>query len=50
MEAPYYRPMHREVEVFYHAYRNQLALMLKGPTGCGKSRFSRPWQWRCTAP
>jgi nitric oxide reductase NorQ protein len=31
--------MHREVEVFHHAYRNQLALMLKGPTGCGKSRF-----------
>jgi nitric oxide reductase NorQ protein len=39
MEASYYRPIHREVEVFHHAYRNQLALMLKGPTGCGKSRF-----------
>jgi nitric oxide reductase NorQ protein len=39
MSAPYYRPIHREVEVFQHAYRNQLALMLKGPTGCGKSRF-----------
>jgi nitric oxide reductase NorQ protein len=39
MQAPYYRPIHREVEVFHHAYRNQLALMLKGPTGCGKSRF-----------
>jgi nitric oxide reductase NorQ protein len=39
MAAPYYRPIHHEVEVFHHAYRNQLALMLKGPTGCGKSRF-----------
>ena len=39
MTAPYYRPIHHEVEVFQHAYRNQLALMLKGPTGCGKSRF-----------
>jgi nitric oxide reductase NorQ protein len=39
MQSPYYRPIHREVEVFHHAYRNQLALMLKGPTGCGKSRF-----------
>lgn len=39
MTVPYYRPIHREVEVFQHAYRNQLALMLKGPTGCGKSRF-----------
>lgn len=39
MSTPYYRPIQREVEVFQHAYRNQLALMLKGPTGCGKSRF-----------
>lgn len=39
MHVPYYRPLHHEVEVFQHAYRNQLALMLKGPTGCGKSRF-----------
>jgi nitric oxide reductase NorQ protein len=39
MTRPYYRPIHHEVEVFQHAYRNQLALMLKGPTGCGKSRF-----------
>lgn len=38
-KVPYYRPIHREVEVFDHAYRNQLALMIKGPTGCGKSRF-----------
>ncbi len=37
--VPYYRPIQREVEVFDHAYRNQLALMIKGPTGCGKSRF-----------
>src|SRR6516225_92927 len=39
MTRPYYRPIHHEVEVFQQAYRNQLALMLKGPTGCGKSRF-----------
>lgn len=39
MPRPYYHPVQREVEVFQHAYRNQLALMLKGPTGCGKSRF-----------
>ena len=38
-KVPYYRPILREVEVFDHAYRNQLALMIKGPTGCGKSRF-----------
>jgi nitric oxide reductase NorQ protein len=39
MTVPYYRPIRHEVDVFHHAYRNQLGLMLKGPTGCGKSRF-----------
>jgi nitric oxide reductase NorQ protein len=39
MTIPYYRPIRHEVDVFQHAYRNQLGLMLKGPTGCGKSRF-----------
>ena len=39
MTLPYYRPIRHEVDVFHHAYRNQLGLMLKGPTGCGKSRF-----------
>ena len=39
MSVPYYRPIQREVEVFEHAYRNQLPLMIKGPTGCGKTRF-----------
>ena len=35
----YYQPIRHEVDVFQHAYRNQLPLMLKGPTGCGKSRY-----------
>lgn len=39
MSRPYYRPIQHEVEVFQQAFRNQLGLMLKGPTGCGKSRF-----------
>lgn len=39
MTIPYYRPIRHEVDVFQHAYGNQLGLMLKGPTGCGKSRF-----------
>jgi nitric oxide reductase NorQ protein len=37
--APYYRPTGHEVEVFRSAYANRLPVMLKGPTGCGKSRF-----------
>jgi nitric oxide reductase NorQ protein len=36
---PFYRPHGNEVSVFEHAYRNRLPLMLKGPTGCGKTRF-----------
>ncbi len=36
---PYYRPVGRECEVFRFACENQLPLLLKGPTGCGKSRL-----------
>lgn len=36
---PYYRPVAQETEVFLHAFQNRIPLMLKGPTGCGKSRF-----------
>ncbi len=35
----YYRPVHQEVEVFRHAWDNRLPVLIKGPTGCGKSRF-----------
>jgi len=37
--APYYRTLANEDAVFAHAYRERLPLLLKGPTGCGKSRF-----------
>ncbi len=36
---PYYKPAGRECEVFEHAFKNRLPLLLKGPTGSGKSRF-----------
>ncbi|MCR9140889.1 MAG: CbbQ/NirQ/NorQ/GpvN family protein [bacterium] len=36
---PYYRPVDREIEVFEAAASQRLALLLKGPTGSGKSRF-----------
>jgi nitric oxide reductase NorQ protein len=35
----YYKPIGREVEVFTQCYRLQLPLLLKGPTGCGKSQL-----------
>ena len=37
----FYRPHSNEVEVFETAARNNLPVLLKGPTGCGKSRFVR---------
>lgn len=36
---PYYRPTGRECDLFQTAYTNGLPLLLKGPTGCGKTRF-----------
>lgn len=39
MNAPFYRPIGHEVSVFEHAYGQRLPLLIKGPTGCGKSRF-----------
>jgi nitric oxide reductase NorQ protein len=36
---PYYVPVGDEEAVFKAAYRQGLALLLKGPTGCGKTRF-----------
>ncbi|MFT7518182.1 MAG: nitric oxide reductase NorQ protein [Kiritimatiellia bacterium] len=38
-DLPWYQPVGREVEVFEHASSNRLPVLLKGPTGCGKSRF-----------
>jgi nitric oxide reductase NorQ protein len=37
--APFYLPQSDEISVFQAAYDNQLPVLLKGPTGCGKTRF-----------
>ena len=37
--APYYLPIHDEIDVFEAAYACRLPVLLKGPTGCGKTRF-----------
>jgi nitric oxide reductase NorQ protein len=36
---PFYLPITDEVEVFERAWAEQIPLLLKGPTGCGKTRF-----------
>ncbi len=35
----YYEPQGNEVDLFTHAYQNNLPVLIKGPTGCGKTRF-----------
>src|SRR3954466_7041117 len=37
--VPFYAPTGNEIALFGHAYHNRLPLLLKGPTGCGKTRF-----------
>jgi transcriptional regulator of acetoin/glycerol metabolism len=39
IDVPLYQPVGNECEVFEHAWRNRLPLLIKGPTGCGKTRF-----------
>jgi nitric oxide reductase NorQ protein len=47
---PYYLPVGREVELFEAAYYARLPGMLKGPTGCGKTRFVEYMAWRLGRP
>ena len=39
LTVPFYQPVGNECELFEYAYRNRLPLLIKGPTGCGKTRF-----------
>ena len=43
--APYYLQLHDEVSVFEAAYEARLPVLLKGPTGCGKTRFVEYMTW-----
>ncbi len=45
-EEPYYLPLGDEVDVFQAAYDARLPVLLKGPTGCGKTRFAEHMTWR----
>ncbi len=50
LKEPYYLPVKQEVELFEAAYRARLPVMLKGPTGCGKTRFIENMAWRLGRP
>lgn len=47
---PYYLPTADEVSLFEKCHRRSLSVMLKGPTGCGKTRFVEHMAWRLGRP
>lgn len=47
---PFYQAGGDEVELFEAAYAERLPVMLKGPTGCGKTRFVEYMAWRLRRP
>ncbi len=50
VEEPYYLPFGEEIGLFESAYRLKLPVMLKGPTGCGKTRFLEHMAWKLSRP
>ncbi|CAN5242488.1 MoxR family ATPase [soil metagenome] len=49
-EEPFYLPIADEVAVFQECHNRGLGVMLKGPTGCGKTRFVEHMAWRLHRP
>ena len=47
---PFYLPNGNEIEVFERCHERRLAVMLKGPTGVGKTRFVEHMAWRLKRP
>lgn len=47
---PYYEATGNEIALFEAAHASQLPVLLKGPTGCGKTRFIEHMAWRLKRP
>ena len=45
-DEPFYVPTSDEIEIFESAYRQRVPILLKGPTGTGKTRFVEHMAWR----
>ena len=45
-EPPWYQPVADEMDLFEAAYQARMPVLLKGPTGCGKTRFVEHMAWR----
>jgi nitric oxide reductase NorQ protein len=49
-QEPYYVALGPEVQIFEQCHASGLPVMLKGPTGCGKTRFVEHMAWRLKRP
>ncbi len=49
-QEPFYLPVGDEVTLFEKCHERGLAVMLKGPTGCGKTRFVEHMAWKLGRP
>ncbi|HZW13838.1 MAG TPA: CbbQ/NirQ/NorQ/GpvN family protein [Noviherbaspirillum sp.] len=49
-DEPYYVPSGEEIAIFERCHAQHLAVMVKGPTGCGKTRFVEHMAWRLRRP
>jgi nitric oxide reductase NorQ protein len=49
-KEPYYEAVSSEIDLYEAAYNARMPMMLKGPTGCGKSRFVEYMAWKLGRP
>ncbi len=49
-KEPFYAPVGDEIEIFTAAYRQRLPVLLKGPTGTGKTWFIEYMAWKLGQP
>ncbi|HHO59850.1 MAG TPA: CbbQ/NirQ/NorQ/GpvN family protein, partial [Thiotrichales bacterium] len=49
-EEPFYQAQEDEIALYTAAYKSRLPVMIKGPTGCGKSRFIEHMAWQLGKP
>ena len=50
LKEPFYIPIADEVDLFKAAFKSKIPVLLKGPTGCGKTRFVEFMAWKLARP
>jgi nitric oxide reductase NorQ protein len=50
VDEPFYVPLGNELTIALNAYHHKIPLLLKGPTGCGKTRFVQYLAWKLGRP